>query len=244
MLSNASCERGFSKQNDLKGVRSTRMETTTLSIRMRVAFDVPELSPGAANALVVTVTEAYWSGITAVPARAAGAAASHAVRRAKGAAAATEKATAKAARIDGSANKQLDDGSKELTARAEFSSEKYQAKQQQPAAVDDKLVGGMMAKLMVETDGDTRTEIWEVGRLKSHKKVAVTLPQGGTTAAAFLFTWQALDAAGRASGDVLTDLSLDLAGCGPKGEWIMVEPKRIQLGKSAAGRPAKRARTR
>ena len=76
--------------------------------------------------------------------------------------------------------------------------------------------------------------------MKSHKKVTVALPQGGTTAAAFLFTWQALDAGGRASGDVLTDLSLDLAGCGPKGEWVMVEPKPIALGKSAAGRPGKR----
>ena len=46
--------------------------------------------------------------------------------------------------------------------------------------------------------------------------------------------------AGRASGDVLTDLSLDLAGCGPKGEWVMVEPKPIVLGKSLAGRPSKR----
>ena len=106
--------------------------------------------------------------------------------------------------------------------------------------MDDKLVGRMMAKLMVETEGDTRTEKWEVGRLKSHRKVSVALPEGGTTVAAFLFTWQALNAGGRASGDVLTDLSLDLAGCGPKGEWVMVEPKIISFPKSAAGRPAKR----
>ena len=73
-----------------------------------------------------------------------------------GVAAAAEKATAKAARIDGSTNKQLNDGSKELTARVEFSSEKYQAKSQQPAAVDGKLAGHMMAKLMVETEGDVK----------------------------------------------------------------------------------------
>ena len=46
--------------------------------------------------------------------------------------------------------------------------------------------------------------------------------------------------AGRASGDVLTDLPLDLASCGPMGEWVMVEPKPIVLGKSSAGRPSKR----
>ena len=97
-----------------------------------------------------------------------------------------------------------------------------------------------MAKLMIETEGDTRTEKWEVGRIKSAKKISVALPQGGTTVAAFLFTWQALDAGGRASGNMLTDLSLDLAGCGPKGEWVQVEPKPIAMGKSAAGRPAKR----
>ena len=166
----------------------------------------------------------------------------HAVRREKGpgAVAAAAKATAKAARISGSANEQLDDGSKELTARVEFSSEKYQAKAQQPSEVGDRLIGGMMAKLMIETEGDTRTEKWEVGRIKSAKKISVALPQGGTTVAAFLFTWQALDAGGRASGNMLTDLSLDLAGCGPKGEWVMVEPKPIAMGKSAAGRPAKR----
>jgi hypothetical protein len=101
----------------------------------------------------------------------------------------------------------------------------------------------MMAKLMMETEGETRTEKWEVGRLKSAKKISVALPQGGTTVAAFLFTWQALNAGGRASGDVLTDLSLDLAGCGPKGEWVMVELKHVKLSKSGAGRPKKKART-
>ena len=43
--------------------------------------------------------------------------------------------------------------------------------------------------------------------------------------AAFFFSWQALDAGGKASGNMLTDLSLDLAGCGPKGEWVMVGPE-------------------
>lgn len=244
MLSNASCERGFSKQNGIMGSRSTRMETETLSVRMRISFDVPALSFDAAGALVATIMEDYWSGFTAMPARAAGAAACHTVRREKGAAAAVEKRKAKEARIGGSSNEQLDDGSKELTARVEFSSEKYQVKPQQPVTVDGSLNGGMMAKLMIETEGETRTEKWEVGRLKSAKKISVALPQGGTTVAAFLFTWQALDAAGRVSGDMLTDLSLDLAGCGPKSEWVMVEPKHVQLNKSRAGRPKKKARAK
>ena len=193
MLSNAGCERGFSKQNDIKGIRSFWMETATLSTRMRIAFDVPVLSSDATDALVATVTEAYWSGFTAMPARAAGAAASNAVRRVTGAAAAVAKQVAKTARIDGSSNEELDDGSKELTARVEFSSDKFQVKPQQPVEINDKLVGGMMAKLMVVTEGQTRTEKWEVGRLKSHKKINVALPQGGVTVAAFLYGWQALD---------------------------------------------------
>ena len=78
-----------------------------------------------------------------------------------------------------------------------------------------------MAKLMIETEGETRTENWEDGRLKSAKKISVALPQGGTTVAAFLFSWQALDAAGRVSGDMLTDLSLDLVAVAPRasGSW-------------------------
>ena len=102
MLSNASCERGFSKQNDIMGSRSTRVETETLSVRMRISFDVPTLSFDAADALVATITEDYWSGFTAMPARAAGAAACHTVRREKGAAAAVENRKAKEARIGGS----------------------------------------------------------------------------------------------------------------------------------------------
>ena len=146
----------------------------------------------------------------------------------------------KEARIDGSSNEEIDDGSKEMAARVEFSSEKYQVKPKQPGVVDDKIVGGMMGKLAVDIEGQTRTERWEVGRVKSTREIKVALPEGGTTVSAYLFTWQKLDAAGRASGDILTDLSLDLAGCGPKGEWAMVEPKPIALPKSAAGRPSKR----
>jgi hypothetical protein len=109
-----------------------------------------------------------------------------------------------------------------------------------------------MAKLMVHTDSDTgvRTEKWEVGRLRAVKSVRVAMPQGGATVAALLFKWQALDARGNASGDVLDDLSLDVMGCGPKREWVMVEPKLIgshsgrgrSQGRRARGRGAARGR--
>ena len=112
-------------------------------------------------------------------------------------------------------------------------------KPKQPEEVNDSLVGGMMAKLMEVIDGESRTEKWEVGRLKSAKKASVALPQEGATVAASLFTWQALDSANRASGCVLNDLSLDLAGCSPKGEWVMVAPVPVVFPRSGAGRPKK-----
>ena len=68
---------------------------------------------------MVSVTEAFWSDIAVAPSRAAGAAAANAVRRGKGEQAAAVKRTAKDARIDGSSNKELEDGSAELTARLE-----------------------------------------------------------------------------------------------------------------------------
>ena len=76
--------------------------------------------------------------------------------------------------------------------------------------------------------------------MKSSKEIKVAPPEGGTTVSAYRFTWQKLDAAGRATGDMLTDLSLDLAGCGPKGEWAMVEPKPIAI---TDGRGRKKRRT-
>ena len=42
-------------------------------------------------------------------------------------------------------------------------------KPQQPVTVDGSLNGGMMAKLMIETEGETRTEKWEVGRLRKKR---------------------------------------------------------------------------
>ena len=92
-----------------------------------------------------------------MPARAAGAAAAHEARRKRGAEIAAEKQAAKEARIDGSANRAIDggDGNAELTARIEFSSDKYQAKTTQPTEVTDALVDGLMAKLIEQ--GESRT---------------------------------------------------------------------------------------
>ena len=92
-----------------------------------------------------------------------------------------EKRKAKDARIDGTANEELADGCAELTARVEFFSEKYRLKSRQPATVDDSLVGGMMAKSMVqEVEEGERTETWEIGRLKKTKKISVALLEGGS----------------------------------------------------------------
>ena len=68
----------------------------------------------------------------------------------------------------------------QLTARLEFSSEKFQAKATQPTEVSDSLHGALMAKLMVDTEGSVRTEKcqWEVGRVKKANEVNVTLPWG------------------------------------------------------------------
>ena len=94
----------------------------------------------------------------------------------------------------------------------------------------DALVGQMMAKLVEIGEGSERSEEWKVGRIKGAKKISITLPQGGTTAAAFLFTFQEWNAAGQASGDVYAKISLDVAGCGTKREWVMVEPVRVATG--------------
>ena len=180
MLSNAGCERRFSLANHAKGVLQTVMKTEALIVRMRIASDVPALSPEDTEALVVSVSEAFWSDIAVAPSRAAGAAAANAVRLGKGEQAAAVKRTIKDARIDGSSNKELDDGSAELTARLEFSSEKFKAKAShcQPTEVSDSFHGALMANLMIDTEGSIRTEKWEVGRIKKAKKVNVALPEG------------------------------------------------------------------
>ena len=91
-------------------------------------------------------------------------------------------------RIDGSANQELaGDGSAALTRRVQFANEKFRAKAVQPDLVTEGLCGGLMAKLMVCSDEEGRTETWEVGRLKSAKKVNINLPQGGTTVVAVIF---------------------------------------------------------
>ena len=60
MLSNACCERGFSLQNHIKGPRSTRMDTSMLSYRIRVASQAPSVSSADALAFVEDITDTYW----------------------------------------------------------------------------------------------------------------------------------------------------------------------------------------
>ena len=75
------------------------------------------------------------------------------------------------ARIDGSANQELaGDDSAALTGRVEFSHERFRAKTFQPTEVTADLSSGLMAKLVIDTDDDGRTETWQVGRLKSAKR--------------------------------------------------------------------------
>ena len=238
MLGNACSERGFSLQNYLKGPLSTRMTTATLSHRIRDAAQAPRVSSDKADAFVADVTDAYWASFKAVPARATSAAASSDLRRKRGQEAAAEKRAKKLARIDGSSNRALGGDCDAMPCRVEFSHDTYRVKASQPVEINSSLVGGLMAKLMVDTEGGISTERWEVGRVKKAVEVKVPLPEGGTTVSAFLFHWQAL-----CSRVLLTDLQLDLSSCGPVREWVMVEPKPITP-RSNAGRPKGKGRVK
>ena len=214
-----------------------------LSYRIRVASQAPSLSSAEALTFSEDITDAYWRSFKPVPARAISAEALAQARQICGREIAASKEAAKAARIDGSSNMPLGDDCVAIAPprRVEFSSERFRVKETQPTHINGSLVGGMMAKLMVTLKEDgTRTEWWEVGRVKKTKPIAVTLPEGGTVVSAFLFHWQAFkfDSRGRASltGDVLTDLQLDLLSCGPTREWAMIEPKPVAP-RSRAGRP-------
>ena len=227
----------WTKFNVLEEIRSRHNDH-----RIRVSSDAPPIASAAASRLVATVTDVFWSSFTPTPARALGTAAGLLVRQKRSAEAAARNQAAKEARLDGSANRALaGDGSDVLTSRVEFSHARFRTKTTQPIEVTAKLCGGLMAKLMVHTEAGVRTEEWSVGRLKSAKPVRVAMPQGGATVVALLFVWQALDSAGRASGDLLCDLSLDVMSCGPTREWVMVEPQRIGLN-STRGRSRGRGR--
>jgi hypothetical protein len=244
MLSNAISERVFSLQNHIKGPRSTKMHTLTLSHRIRVASDAPPMASDASDILAAVVTDDFWSSFTPTPARAIGAVASLLVRRKRSAAVAADRQSAKEARLDGTANRDLaGDGSETLTSRVEFLHDQFRSKAGQPTEITERLVGGLMAKLMVREEGGIRSEEWVVGRLKSCKAIRVALPQGGAMTSALLFLWQALNRQGHATGDLLTDLSLDISSCGSTKEWVMVEPKPVARG-STRGRSRGRGRGR
>ena len=103
----------------------------------------------------------------------------------------------------------------------------------------------MMAKLMVVIEGESRTEKWEVPRLGAskaqRKSVSPCHKEEPQSQPPFLLGRHEFDSANRASGCVLNDLSLDLAGCStsPKSEWVMVAPVPVVFPRSGAGRPKK-----
>jgi hypothetical protein len=220
MLSNASCERGFSYQNRLKGPYQNNMETETLDVRMRVAIHAPDISDPSAVDFVAKASDAYWLPKKTVPNRAAGAAAANAKRKEIGAAKATQVAAAKKSRIDGSSNAELTaDRSKELTMRVAFSSETHVAKDPQPTAITANLKGAMLAKLTY--DETSAAETWSVGRVKDVVALSVVGPDGQTQPNTHTIKWQ-IGLTGR--GDIY-DLHLSIDSCGLKREWLMVQAK-------------------
>ena len=136
MLSNACSERGFSLQNHIKGARSTRMDTNTLSHRIRVAAQAPSVSSDKADLFVANVTDAYWASFKSVPARAISAAASVEARRKRSQEVAAGKIVTKLARIDGSSNRTLGGDCDAAPCRVEFMHDTYRVKANQPAEIN------------------------------------------------------------------------------------------------------------
>ena len=101
-----------------------------------------------------------------------------------------------------------------------------------------------MAKLMIETEGETRTEKWEVGRLR--RKSVSPCPKGAPPLQlSFLLGrhWMLLGASLGICSLISRWTWLPVAS--PKSEWAMVEPKHVKLNKSGAGgRPKKKARAK
>ena len=142
------------------------------------------------------------------------------------------EAAAKKARIDGSSNKEVtDDRSKELTARVEFTSETHIAKDPQPTAITTDLKYCIMAKLTY--DEETGAESWDLGRVKDVVPVSVAAPDGQAQTNTHIIKWQI--GLNGPSG-LIYDLHVSMDGCGPKREWVLVEPKRTDAkGKAKAG---------
>ena len=184
-------------------------QVTVQAERWRVASQAPSVSSDKAEPFVANVTDAYWASFKSVPARAISAAASAEARRKRSQEGAAGKIVKKLARIDGSSNRTLGGDCGAAPCRVEFMHDTYRVKANQPAEINSSLVGGLMAKLMIDTEDGINTERWEVGRVKKAVEVTVPLPEGGTTVSAFLFHWQAFRAC-----VLLADLQLDLSSCG------------------------------
>ena len=148
--------------------------------------------------------------------------ASHAKRKQNGEARKAQVAAAKKARIDGSVNQELaEDRSEELTGRVGFSSKTHVAKDPQPTEITTELKGAALAKLMLEYDGTSTLETWDVGRVKDVTTLSVAGPDGQSQAHTHVIKWQnGLN--GR--GDI-HDLHLSIDTCGPKQEWLIVKAK-------------------
>jgi hypothetical protein len=246
MLGNASCERGFSKQNQLKGPWSTNMGEcedghNTLDIRMRVAMHAPVLTDDTAVAFCAAASRAYWNGINAVPARANGARAANAKRTENAIGVSQQQAAAKKARIGGSSNRTVEeDESARLTPRPTFSHPTFQVKASQPAAISaDGLSGRMLGKLMEKVDdaGVTTCE-WRIGRVTKATPITVIAPDGQRQVNTHTVKWRETmpvtsaatgNTAQRVTGDLL-DLHICIDSLGPTREWVMVEPIPIAIG--------------
>ena len=259
MLGNASCERGFSKQNQLKGPWSTNMGEcddgyNTLDIRMRVAIHAPKLTDDTAVEFCAVASRAYWDGIKAVPARAAGAFASHAKRKENAAVNAEQAAAAKKARVDGSSNKTVEkDESARLTPRPKFGHPTFQVKASQPAAITDDLKGKMLGKLIeVVDDAGVTTCAWRIGRVTNVTPITVNAPDGQRQVNTHTVQWRETipvtsaatgNTAQRVTGD-LFDLHISIDSLGPTREWAMVEPIPLAIGPGPSRNRASTARKR
>ena len=220
MLGNASCERGFSVQNRLKGPNQNGMDTETLDVRMRIAIHAPVVTDPGAVDFAAKASDAFWLLRVTHAQRAIGAAVANTKRKENGNAKAAEAAAAKKARIDGSSNQAVDgDRSEELTARVEFTSETHVAMDPQPTSITTDLKGAILGKLTY--DDETKTETWDIGRVKDVVALSVTGPDGQAQPNTHTIKWQI----GLTGRGLVYDLHVSIDSCGPKREWLVVKAK-------------------
>ena len=189
-----------------------------------------------------------------MPARAAGAFASHAKRKENAAVNAEQAAAAKKARVDGSSNKTVEkDESARLTPRPKFGHPTFQVKASQPAAITDDLKGKMLGKLVeVVDDAGVTTCAWRIGRVTNATPITVNAPDGQRQVNTHTVQWRETipvtsaatgNTAQRVTGD-LFDLHISIDSLGPTREWAMVEPIPLAIGPGPSRNRASTARKR